>query len=98
MTYAMKDGLPYVTMVPNETDAWSRDWTAELEDGDAIATSVWEVPDGLTAGVSSKSGVYTTQWVTTSGLGEFTLVNQITTTPAGRTLRRSLIVAVIESK
>ncbi|MGE3596646.1 MAG: hypothetical protein AB7N70_13945 [Dehalococcoidia bacterium] len=97
MTYALKNRLPYVTMVPNETDAWSRDWTDELEDGDAIDASVWEVPTGLSAGVASKSGAYTTQWFTTSDLGEFTLVDQITTT-AGRILRRSLIVAVIESK
>lgn len=97
MSTALKNGLPYVTMAPGETLDWSRDWTDELEDGDTIADSVWDVPTGLAAGAESKSGPYTTQWVTSVAVGEFALVNEMTTT-AGRKRRRTLLIGVVEAK
>jgi len=97
MSYALKDGLPYVTMVPGETTDWSRDWTDKLEDGDTIATSVWDVPKGMTAGAESKSGPYTTQWVTSGDVGLFALVNEVTTS-AGRKYRRTLLIGVVAAK
>lgn len=97
MSYARRKGLPYVTMVPGETLDWSRDWTGELEDGETIATSVWDVPVGLTAGAATHSGPYTTQWVTSIEPGEFAVVN-CTTTSAGRVWRRTLVIGVIAAK
>lgn len=97
MSIALKDGLPYVTMALGETLDWSRDWTDVIGEDDPIDLSVWEVPAGLTAGAESKSGPYTTQWVTSVQAGEFSLVNEMTTT-AGRKFRRTLLIGVVEAK
>lgn len=90
----MRNGLPYVEMVPGETLDWSRDWTDVLEDGETIVTSVWDVPVGLTAGLAADTGTYTSQWVTAATLGEYSLVNAMTSS-AGRTWLRTLTVAVV---
>jgi len=58
---------------------------------------VWTVPEGLTAGAASSSGTYTSQWVTAAALGEWALVNTMTTS-AGRKWVRTLTVAVIAAK
>jgi hypothetical protein len=91
-----KDGLPYVKMAINDVLDWTRDWTEELEELETIASSTWTVPVGLTAGSALGSGNLTTQWVTAATLGEYKLVNTITTSE-DRVFNRTLIVAVVAS-
>lgn len=97
MSYVMRDGLPWVEMAAGDTSPWSRDWTGELVDGDAIASSVWTVPAGLTAGAATQSGSYTTQWVTADEEGVFELVNRMTSS-TGLVLNRTLMIEVVDAK
>lgn len=96
-TYVMRDGLPWVEMAAGDTSPWSRDWTGELVDGDAIASSVWTVPVGLTAGAATQSGPYATQWVTALEPGTFALVNKMTSA-SGLVLNRTLMIEVVDAK
>lgn len=91
----IRDGLPHVEMAVGDTLDWSRDWSAQLADGEAIAASVWNVPEGLTAGIASHSGAYTTQWLTATQPGAFPVANTMTT-GAGRTWVRTLVIDVVE--
>lgn len=94
--YVMRDGLPWVEMAVGDVGPWARDWSDELVD-DTIASSVWTVPVGLTAGAATQSGPYTTQWVTALEPGTFALVNKMTSA-SGLVLNRTLMIEVVDAK
>lgn len=69
-----------------------RDWL----DGDEIASSTWDVPTGLTAGVDSHEGGITKVWLSGGTVGtRYSVTNEITTT-AGRTDQRTIKILVTE--
>lgn len=71
-------------------------WSGWLEDGDAIATSTWLSPDGLTTTNPSLVDAKAIVWVSGGQVGQtYRIVNRVTTT-AGRVDDRTLHVYVIE--
>lgn len=66
---------------PEETLSYGWDFTAELEDGETITNSVWELPEDLTE-VSSSNAAGITEVKVSGGKvdNEYTIKNTITTT------------------
>lgn len=92
----LADGLWWIAKTPYDEADYSRDWTDALAADETIASSVWEVPAGLTAGASSMSGPYTTQWLSGGTAGAiYTVVNRIVTS-AGRKFARAFKVQIVE--
>lgn len=76
------------TKDPNAILDYTVDWTRWLN-GDAIATSEWTIPDGLTKVTDSRTSKTATVWLSSGGAGQsYTITNRITTT-GGRTEDRS---------
>lgn len=72
------------------------DWTSWLN-GDVIATSIWVVPEGITAGDESKSENATTIWLSGGAAGGvYKIVNRITTA-AGREIDQGVTLRVVEA-
>ncbi|MBI4905706.1 MAG: hypothetical protein HY820_18885 [Acidobacteria bacterium] len=80
---------------PNSVLDYSIDWTRWL-DGDAIATSEWIVPDGLTKVTDGRTTKTATVWLSSGSAGQsYTVTNRITTS-GGRTEDRSFTVKIEE--
>ena len=70
------------------------DWSAWLADGDAIDTSNWTVPEGITQASATHDDTTATIWLSGGTLGEtYSLTNRITT-EQGRTDDRTIRVSV----
>jgi hypothetical protein len=82
------------TKDPSDNLDYGFDWSGWLGPGETIASSTWDVPDGITAGVASYDNTTTTQWLSagTSGI-EYTCTNNIVTN-LGRTGDRSFTILV----
>jgi hypothetical protein len=69
---------------PDEVLDYVLDWTAPLA-GDQIATSLWIIPLGVTAGAQLKTETTTTIWISGGSDGQdYEFLNRITTL-GGRT-------------
>ena len=78
---------------PDERLDFHVDWTETL-DGDAIATSVWIVPSGITQESASTTNNVTTIWLSGGTANErYSLVNRITT-GGGRIFDQTIRVRV----
>ncbi|UEM17336.1 hypothetical protein G6321_00025190 [Bradyrhizobium barranii subsp. barranii] len=86
-------GLRWPSKQPAEVLDFAIDWTARLE-GDAIASSAFVVPPGVTAASSSRSARETVVWLA-GGVdrGSYLVVNRITTT-AGREMRQAVRIRI----
>lgn len=74
----------------------SVDWSAWLETGDAIATSEWLSPDGLTTDTPTVDGAVATVWLSGGEAGQrYRVTNRVTTT-AGRIDDRTLHIRCTE--
>jgi hypothetical protein len=80
---------------PNETVDYGFDWSGRL-DGDTIATSTMELPDGLTEVSSSYSTTAASIFVSAAGSGIYRITNRVTTA-AGRTWEKTIRIAVRDS-
>jgi hypothetical protein len=81
---------------PDSTILLRFDWAREL-DGDTIATSAFELPDGMTEGTNGGTGSYRTCQVSGGTLGSsYRVTNRITTTAGGLTLDKTYRVLVRE--
>lgn len=72
------------------------DWSDWLVDGDTIATSVWDVPDGLTNARDEKDGTGAVLWISGGEEGDIYLCTNRITTTQGRTDERSIRVKVLQ--
>lgn len=74
---------------PGEEKDYSLDWEDKVEGDDAINSSTWVVPEGLSEEGSTYLNKSTTVWLTTSVTeGNFELINTVTTT-GGRTYEQT---------
>jgi len=86
MTYFRKD--------PDAVLDYGFDWSDWLFDGDAIASSEWTVPEGLTKDSQSKSDTVTTVWLSGGSVGaDYDITNHIATTD-GREDDRTMTISV----
>lgn len=72
---------------PNDVIDYDLDWSGDIDDGDAIATSTWTVPSGtLVIDSNSFTDTATKVWVS-AGTADtsYLLTNRVTTT-GGRTM------------
>jgi hypothetical protein len=90
----LPDGpLEWPAKDPDEVLDYAIDWKARLA-GDAIASSAWTVPTGLTENSSSVSGTKTVLWLSGGTLDQsYSILNRITTT-GGRTMDQSVTLSV----
>ena len=73
------------------------DWAAWLSEGDTIASSTWDVPDGLVEESSSATTTTATVWLSGGTAGStYKIANRITTTD-GRIDDRTLYIMVEET-
>lgn len=85
---------------PDETLDYSIDWTSGLlvdglDAGDAIVTSVWEVPIALNSSNESNGATSTKIWLSGGVLGaDYTLLNTVTTTQA-RILEKHVMMKIV---
>lgn len=88
---------PVRAKTPSEVVDYQIDWAAQLV-GDSIQSSTWAVQSALTAVVSltdpTVSGTKTTVWVNGGTAGTPILLSNTVITDAGRTLVRTLAIAV----
>lgn len=69
---------------PAETVDYSVDWTARLSAGDAIASSTFELPQGLLSPRASNTDKVATVWLAGGAAGTaYEVVNRITTIKGG---------------
>jgi hypothetical protein len=67
-------------------------------DSDTIATSEWDVPEGITEDSDDNTTTLTTVWLSGGTAGEtYTLTNTITTA-GGRTDERTVHIKVVASR
>lgn len=71
------------------------DWSAWL-DTDAISTSTWTVPSGITQDSSTSDTTTTTVWLSGGTVGQSYLVTNRITTTAGRTDERTIRIVVAD--
>jgi len=68
----------------------------DLDNGEAISTSVWVIPDGLTEDSAEFGATATKVWLSGGTAGSsYTITNTITTSE-GRTDERSMLIIVAE--
>lgn len=82
---------------PGATLDYSVDWTEFLETGEAIASSTWTVPTGITEVTTSNTDTKGTIWLSGGTLGQtYELVNRITTdnNPA-RIDERTIVILMV---
>ena len=91
-------GLPRIAKDPAARLDYGIDWRVNgwLEPGETITSSVWIVPDGLTASSESVvAGTATVVWLEGGEAGKsYRVTNEITTSKNGRRDRRSFDVSV----
>jgi hypothetical protein len=81
---------------PNEVLDYQLRWTKRIPDGDAITSSTWVLPDGITKQSDTFTDTTTTIWLTGGEDGEtYTLTNRVVTTE-GRTMDQSVSLKVKE--
>lgn len=78
---------------PDAVEDFSVNWATWLSD-DAISTSEWEVPDGLTSTYETNSTTRGTIWVSGGAVRrKYSLINRIVTA-GGRTNDQTVVVKV----
>jgi hypothetical protein len=90
--------VPYIVKDPNAVLDYSIDWSQWLADAgaDAINTSNWTVPAGITKDSQTNTSTQSKVWLSGGSAGQtYRVVNRITTT-GGRTADRSFDVVVQE--
>lgn len=92
----LANGLHWITKTAAENLDFSLDWGARLLDGEAIDTSVWALPSGVTAGLATTSGPYATQWISGGAAGTTYWVSNRITTSAGRIFERGFNLQIVE--
>lgn len=94
--YAVSNPCPPANLEkdPDSTILLTFLWAAEL-DGDTIATSSFELPDGMTEGTNAGTGSYRTCKVSGGDCGRvYRVTNRITTATGGLTLDKTQRVLV----
>ena len=87
--------LPATVKTPNESIDYQFDWTTWLSGfNDTLASVVWTVPSGLTAGASSNSTTTATQTISGGSVGNDYVVTCKVTTTGGRIGERSFMLQV----
>lgn len=89
--------LPYETEKrADERLDFTMDWSREIPVGDQIASSSWEVGDGLTQPyAASITGLQTKCWLAGGTVGQVVRVINRITTAANRILVRSFTVRIV---
>lgn len=83
----------WATKDPNDVLDFVINWADRLGT-DTIASSVWTVPTGLTAGATSNTTTTTTVWLSAGVLDDdYEVLNRITTT-GGRTMDQTVKLKV----
>lgn len=86
-------GLAGWSKDPDEVLDYAIDWKSRLA-GDAIVSSTWIVPDGLTQDQASVSGSRTTIWLSGGVVNQvYNVLNRITTV-GGRTMDQTVPLTV----
>lgn len=86
----------FFTKDPNDQLDWSMDWNLFLPTSDAITSSTWTVPGGITKINDLFSARSTHIWVSGGTLdATYILANRITTRE-GRIAERSLVILIKE--
>lgn len=83
---------------PDEVVDYQVDWSARLDEGDAIASSTWSVSVGAGLVIASNtfSDTTTTVWLSAGDAGvNYTLLNRVTTS-GGRTFDQSVKLRIKE--
>lgn len=83
---------------PADIVDYAIDWTDVLDDlgGDTIATVAWTVPAGLTGGAQAGSGSVRTIVLSGGIVGIGYSIASTITTAGGRTVRRRVLLDVLE--
>lgn len=81
---------------PVDHTNYEMDWSTELRPGEDILTSEWPPVDGLTLDQPDKTTSATSVWVAGGTSGEMYYVPNVITTSHQRTLRRSLMLLVLD--
>ena len=91
------NGFPYWEKDPDAVKDYTLDWSAWLN-GDAIQSSAWVMPAGLTLNSSTNTTTSTTAWISggASVLGTLVKVTNRITTAGGRTEDRSFELKIKE--
>ena len=85
------------TKDPQAVLDYTVDWTKWLDEvGDAIETSVWIVPTGLTKVTETNTSKLATVWLSGGTVGTNDTVTNRITTVGGRTDDRSITIRVRE--
>ncbi|GIK83021.1 MAG: hypothetical protein BroJett024_41260 [Alphaproteobacteria bacterium] len=92
----LADGLSWIAKTAAENIDFALDWSARLLDGESIASSLWTLPTGITAGLATTSGPYATQWISGGTAGTTYWVANRITTSAGRTFERGFNLQIVE--
>ena len=79
---------------PNEVLDYVLDWSARIAAEDAISTSTWTVPAGITKDSSSNDDTTSTIWLSGGTTGQtYSLLNRVVT-DAGRTMDQTVKITV----
>lgn len=73
---------------------YSIDWNLQLESGEGVQTSDWDVPSGLTKGDDGISGTITTCWISGGTVGDTYRVTNTISTTENRTIERGFELTV----
>lgn len=79
---------------PDDVLDYSLDWTSWLDEGDTVASVVWDVPEPLVEGAASEEDGVTTVFISGGEHGEKYIVGCRITTTGGRTRDQSVELRV----
>src|ERR1044072_6408248 len=78
--------------IPDEVADWSLDWSDELDDGDVITASTWDVPTGITKTSESFADASTTIWLSGGTAGESYMFTNHVETQGGRHFDQEVVL------
>jgi len=79
---------------PDEVLDYKIDWSSRLPEGDAIATSTWIVPAGITKDSDAHDDTSTTIWLSSGTIGtKYAITNRVVTDD-GRTMDQSVSITL----
>lgn len=84
----------YIEKDPDASLDYTLDWSAWLGEGDSLATSTFDVEDGLTMGETNRLGPLATVWLSGGALGATYRVTNRVTSNVGRADERTFRVRI----
>lgn len=79
---------------PDEIEDFSVNWAGRLDEGDTVATSIWDVPVGLTMESNGFTASTTTIWLSGGTAGQSYEFNNRVVTTGGRTFDQEIWLRV----